>query len=156
MSMRHLRLATALLALLVAFVGTAVFAAGDPIQVDRVTVQVGNVGADGRAPVTAHVEGSAQYGCDRMLHDPVVSQQGSEVTIQIWVERAPPPPPGTVYCAGYALQPVIRDINLGSFEIGSHTLKVNDYTTTFTVPGEANGDVIEGPLWSFFARLFGD
>ncbi len=156
MSVRHLRLATALLALLVAFAGTAVLAVGDPIQIDRVTVQIGNVGADGRAPVTAHVEGSAFYGCDRVLHDPVVSRQGSEVTVQIWVERAPPPSPGTVYCQGYALQPVISDINLGSFELGIYTLRVNDYTTTFTVPGGAAGEVIEWPLGPTFAGLFGD
>ncbi len=156
MSVRHMRLATALLAFLVAFTGTAVLAAGDPIKIDRVTVQVGNVESDGRAPVTALVEGSASYGCDRVLHDPVVSRQGSDVTIQIWVEQAPPPPPGTVYCAGYTFQPVIRDINLGSLEVGIYTLRVNDFTMTFTVPGKANGDVIFRRLLAAFAAFFGD
>lgn len=160
MSLRHLRLVIAMLAVLLAFVGTAVLATENPIQedlidIDRVAVQVGNGGTDGRTAVTAHVEGSAQYGCDRVVHDPVVSQKGSEVTVQIWVEWAPSPP-GTLHCTGYILRPVIQDINLGSFETGSHNLRVNDYSTTFTVPGGPEEGVIECPLWSIFAWFFGN
>ncbi|HEU4793779.1 MAG TPA: hypothetical protein VFS96_08985, partial [Nitrolancea sp.] len=44
-----------------------------------------------------------------------------------------------------------RTIDLGSFGTGSYTLRVNDYTTTFTVPGE---DVFTGPLWPTFDGLF--
>ena len=64
MSVRHLRLATALLALLMAFVGTAVFAAGDPIQIDRVTVKVGNVGADGGEPGALRISAQARRRAD--------------------------------------------------------------------------------------------
>lgn len=122
-----------------------------PIKIDRVDVQVGDLGDAETVPVKAHVVG--YYGaCSGPVHEPVVSQQGSTITVTILAEYTVEE--GTSCIA--AIRPYDRTIDLGSFDLGSYTLRVNDYSTTFTVPGEANGDVIFRPLLQELAVFFGD
>lgn len=122
-----------------------------PIKIDRVDVQVGDLGADGRAPVKAHVVG--YYGaCSEPVQEPVVSWQGNTITVTILTEYTVEEDTSCIA----VIRPYDRTIDLGSFGLGSYTLRVNDYTTTFTVPGEANGDVIFRPLLQEFAAFFGD
>lgn len=122
-----------------------------PIKIDRVDVQVGDLGAAETAPVKAHVVG--YYGaCSGPVHEPVVSRQGNAITVTILVEYTVEEDTSCIA----VIRPYDRTIDLGSFGLGSYTFRVNDYTTTFTVPGGFDRDVIEWPLWPTFAGLFSD
>ncbi len=122
-----------------------------PIKIDRVEVQVGDLGADGTATVNAHVVG--YYGaCSGPVHEPVVSRQGSTITVTILTEYTVEE--GTSCIA--EIRPYDRTIDLGSFDLGSYTLRVNDHTTNFSVPGTLNSDVLLGQWWQQFAGLFGE
>lgn len=144
-----LRLIIALLAFLVLLPGSTL--AAELVTIDQVDVRVGDLGADGMAPVSAHVEGVATVGCGRAVQDPVITRQGSTITVQIGIG----PSDRTTTCLDVTGR-YRWDINFGRLEIGDYTLTVNDYTTTFTVPGDANGDVIFRPLLQEFAVFFGD
>jgi hypothetical protein len=122
-----------------------------PIKIDRVDVQVGDLGTARTTPVKARVVG--YYGaCSRSVHEPVVSRRGSTIAVTIVVEYIVQKDSS---CPAM-IEPYDRTIELGSFGPGSYTLRVNDYSTTFTVPGEANGDVIFRPLLQEFVAFFGD
>ncbi len=64
---------------------------------------------------------------------PEISRNGNAVTVRILYDG---PPGGICLTAGKSYE---QDIDLGSFEAGIYTLRVNDYTTTLTVPGGAEG-----------------
>ncbi|CCF84200.1 hypothetical protein [Nitrolancea hollandica] len=142
--------------LLFALLGLAsgVLAAGTqlaPIKIDRVEVQVGDLGVAGTAPVKAHVVG--YYGaCSGPVHEPVVSRQGNTITVTITVEYIVHKDSSCIAM----IQPYDRTIDLGLFGTGAYTLHVNDYTTSVTVPGTLNSDVLLGRWWQQFAGLFGD
>lgn len=123
----------------------------EPIPIDRVDVRVGDLGPDGQAPVSAHIVG--RYGgCQGVVHEPQVSREGQTVTAALLSDA---PVRRDVSCPA-DIRTYDRTIDLGSFGPGSYTLRVNDYSTTFTVPGEANGDVIFRPLLQELAVFFGD
>ncbi len=156
MSVRHMRLATVLLTLLVALLAMTVQADNGDIRIERATVQVGNFGGNGRAPVTAHVEGTTTHFCNAIFHDPEISRNGNSVTVRLVVENVPFSGPGPHPACGTMTAPYRQSIDLGAFATGDYTLTVNDYTTTFTVPGKANGDVIYRRLLAAFAAFFGN
>ncbi|CCF85541.1 hypothetical protein [Nitrolancea hollandica] len=136
--------------LLVLVLPASAFAADrspDQVYIDRVDVTAGNTGPDGTAPVTAHVTGQVPI-CGPLKED--VSRQGSTVAVTI----APRPlEPGEVTCQAIGLRDYAKDFDLGRFEPGTYSLKVNDYTTSFTVGGA--GRVMLGPLNGMLDRLFG-
>ncbi|CCF84204.1 S8 family serine peptidase [Nitrolancea hollandica] len=144
-----LRLIIALLTFLALLPGSTL--AAELVSIDRVDVRVGDLGTDGRAPVSAHVEGIATVGCGRAVQEPVITRQGSTITVQIAIG----PSERTTTCLDVTGR-YRWDLNLGRLEIGDYTLTVNDYTTTFTVPGKANGDVIFRPLLQEFVAFFSD
>ena len=118
----------------------------EPITIDRVDVDAGDLEPDGQAPVSAHVVGG-YGGCLRVVHEPQVSREGQMVTVALLSDV---PVDRDVSCL-QDIRTYDRTIDLGSFGTGSYTLLINDYTTTFTVPGE---DVFIGPLWPTFDGLF--
>lgn len=156
MPIRILRATAVGLALLMALVAMTVQADNGEIRIERATVQVGNLGSNGRTPVTAHVEGTTTHFCSAIFHDPEISRNGNTVTVLLVVENIPFSGPGPHPACGTQTDSYNRDIDLGQFARGDYTLTVNDYTTTFTVPGEANGDVILGRLLQEYAAFFGD
>lgn len=136
--------------LLMLLLPTAALAADrspDQVYIDRVDVRVGSTSPGGATPVTAHVTGQVPI-CKPLKED--VSRHGSTVTITIALR---PLEPGEATCLAIGLRNYDKDFDLGSFEPGTYTLKVNEYTMIFTV-GNAN-DVVLGPLGPIFGRLFG-
>lgn len=137
-------------ALLILVLPAAVFAADrspDQVYIDRVDVKVGNTGPAGAAPVTAHVTGQVPI-CGPLSED--VSRQGATVTVTI----APRPlEPDEITCLAIGLRDYEKDFDLGRFKPGTYTLKVNDYTTTFTI-GDA-GNAILGPTGPMLTWLLG-
>ncbi len=122
-----------------------------PIAIDRVDPQVGALGLDGQAAVSAHVVG--RYGaCLRPVHEPVVSRQGQTVTVSILADNYSTP---NASCPQDILT-YDQTIDLGTFSLGSYNLRVNDYTTSFSVPGTLNNDVLLGQLWQQIAGLIGE
>ncbi len=110
-----------------------------PIKIDRVDVQVGDLGTARTAPVKARVVG--YYGaCSRSVHEPVVSRRGSTIAVTIVVEYIIHKDSS---CPAM-IEPYDRTIDLGSFGPGSYTLRINDYTTTFAIAGGAEGDQAVG------------
>ncbi len=118
----------------------------EPITIDRVDVDAGDLEPDGQAPVSAHVVGG-YGGCLRVVHEPQVSREGQMVTVALLSDV----PVDRDVSSLQDIRTYDRTIDLGSFGTGSYTLLINDYTTTFTVPGE---DVFIGPLWPTFDGLF--
>lgn len=119
------------------------------IGIIRVDPQVGGLGLDGQAPVSVHVVGALPC-MNQVARTPEVSRNGNTVTVRILYDD---PPGGICLTAEKSYE---QDINLGSFELGSYTLRVNDYTTTFTVPGTLNIDVLLGQWWQQFSGFFGE
>lgn len=137
--------------LLILVLPTAGFAADrspDQVYIDRVDVKVGIPSANGTSPVTAHVTG--QVPICGPLKEGVSRQQDSTVTVTI----APRPlEPDESTCQAIGLRDYEKDFDLGRFEPGTYTLKVNDYTTAFTVGDTAN--VILVPIGPMLGWLLG-
>ncbi len=139
--------AVVLLVLVIPITAFAANRSPDQVYIDRVDVTADNTGPDGTAPGTARVTGQVPI-CWPLKED--VSRQGSTVVVTI----APRPlEPGESTCQAIGLRDYTKDFDLGRFEPGAYSLKVNDYTTNFTV-GDA-GNVMLGPLNGMLARLFG-
>ncbi len=119
------------------------------VGIIRVDPLVGRLGLDGQAPVSVHVEGALPC-MNEVARAPEMSRNGNTVTVRILYDG---PPGGICLTAGKSYE---QDIDLGSFASGIYTLRVNDYTTTLTVPGGAEGNVMAWPLWPTFTGLFGD
>ena len=136
--------------LLVLVLPATVFAADrspDNVYIDRVDVKVGTSGTDGASPATAHITGQVPI-CGPLKE--AVSRQGSTVTVTI----APRPlEPDEITCLAIGLRDYEKDFDLGRFEPGTYTLRVNDYTTTFTV-GDT-GNAILGPVGPTLTWLLG-
>lgn len=128
----------------------------DPLPIDHVDIRAGAPGPDGLVPVQAHIVAKPYGGgsCQRVL-EPAVTRSGDVVTVQVLRHT---PAPGALWngspiaCTAMVVT-YEHDLNLGQFAPGQYTLKVNEYTTSFTV-SDGRGDVMLGPLDQAFARLF--